>query len=265
MPEMDAAVLMGHVTGEDAGRTLLADDCALAAEQESRYRDLIAQRCLRMPVSQLTGSREFYSLDFEIVPGVLTPRPETETLVEEAVRFMVRIDGPPRVLDIGTGSGAIAVTLAVTVPRCEVVAVDISPTAVRAADRNARRHGVRHRVAILRGDLAEGLAEGERFDLIVSNPPYIRDDDFEGLPPEVRNGDPRMGLLAGPEGLEFYRPIARQGQRLLKPDGSLMVEVGAGQARRVEGIMAREGYGSLRIIKDLAGRGRVVVGRKAVA
>lgn len=264
-PELDAAVLMAHLTGGDPGEVLLNGQQTFGPEDAARFHDLILRRCRRDPVSQITGIREFYSLTFKITPDVLTPRPETEILVEEAIRIMAGMEGEPRVLDVGTGSGAIAISLAVADPRCHVVAADISLPAIRVANFNARRHSVRNRVAVLCGDLAGALAEKQTFDLIVSNPPYIGREEFHRLPPEVKRGDPREALLGGKEGLDFYGPIAQQGLPLLKSGGSLIVEVGDRQSVKVSEIMDENGYRSIRIIEDLAGAGRVVAGRKAIA
>jgi len=162
---------------------------------------------------------------------------------------------------VGTGPGTIAVSLAVSVPSCRVVGVDISQEALRIAVFNARRHGVGKRVRFARMDLTSGLKQDARFDLVVSNPPYIRDDEYGSLPPEVRNGDPRCALVAGPEGTEFYRPVAMGAGNLLKPDGVLMVEVGKDMEGKVARIMKECGFGSIEITPDLAGINRVVTGK----
>lgn len=261
-PELDASVIMGFVTEEPPEKVLLDRDRPLAPQQALHYRDLIVRRCGREPVSQIVGYREFYSLTIGVAPGVLTPRPETETLVEEAIRCLEGMAGAPAVLDIGTGSGNIAIALATAVPRCRVVAVDISRAAVRTADANARRHGVRDRVLLFRGDLTEGLGAGGCFDMIVSNPPYIGENEFDRLSPEVRKGDPREALVAGIEGYGLFEPIAEQSFRLLRPAGILLVEVGMGQAPRVAEILARAGFSGLRVVDDLAGTGRVVAGSR---
>lgn len=260
-PARDATVLMGHVTGEDPCLVLLDRDLFLGREEALRFKGLVGRRCFREPLSQLLGAREFRSLEFKVSRDVLTPRPETETLLDLAEEYLNDLGSPALIADVGTGPGTIAVSLAVSVPSCRVVGVDISQEALRIAVFNARRHGVGKRVRFARMDLTSGLKQDARFDLVVSNPPYIRDDEYGSLPPEVRNGDPRCALVAGPEGTEFYRPVAMGAGNLLKPDGVLMVEVGKDMEGKVARIMKECGFGSIEITPDLAGINRVVTGK----
>ncbi len=260
-PARDATVLMGHVTGEEPCMVLLDRDLFLGTDEALRFKGLVGRRCFREPLSQLLGSREFRSLEFKISRDVLTPRPETETLLDLAEEYLKELKTNALVADVGTGPGTIAVSLAVFVPSCRVVGVDISHEALRVAAFNARRHGVEKRVRFARMDLTSGLKQDARFDLVVSNPPYIRDDEYGSLPPEVRNGDPRCALVAGPEGTEFYEPVAIGAGNLLKPGGMLMVEVGKGMEDRVSRIVKRCGYSAIEVTPDLAGINRVVTGR----
>jgi release factor glutamine methyltransferase len=251
---LDAAVLLAHALGEERARVLLAREEEIPAAAAGRFHGLVARRSRRVPVSQLTGSREFYGLPFMVTSGVLTPRPETEHLVEWALAREART-----VLDIGTGSGNIAVAVAAGSPLSCVVAVDVCPAALEVARRNAAANLVQGRVTFIRSDLYSAL-EGTRFDLILSNPPYIREGEVEGLPPEVREHEPRHALVAGPAGTEFHRRIVLGAPGMLNPGGALGMEVGAGQAPAVAGLLYDAGFSGVKVIPDLAGTGRVVAG-----
>jgi release factor glutamine methyltransferase len=257
----DATVLMGHITGEDPCTVLINRNVSFGAEEALRFEGLVGRRCCREPLSHLLGFREFRSLEFKVTRDVLTPRPETETLLDLAEEYLRDLPDPTRVVDVGTGPGTIAVSLAVSVSSCSVVAVDISQDALRIASLNARRHGVWKRIHFVQMDLTSSLRQVARFDLVVSNPPYIKDDEYGSLPPEVRLGDPRCALVAGPEGTEFYRPVALGARRLLKPGGKLMVEVGKDMDKQVSRILEKCGYNEIEVTLDLAGIGRVVTGR----
>ena len=203
-------------------------------------------------MAQILGEREFWGRAFRVTPDVLDPRPETETLVEAA------LGGPPagRLLDLGTGSGCLLVTLLAEWPEATGVGVDVSPAALAVARENAERHGVEERATFHRGDWCAGL-EG-RFDLIVSNPPYIADDELAQLAPEVREHEPRLALAGGPDGLDAYRRLAPELPRLLSPGGRVLLEVGAGQAAAVVTILDEAGLAVGGIRCDLGGHGRVV-------
>jgi release factor glutamine methyltransferase len=257
---MDAMVLLGHVTGTETGKVLVEGNQQLAESERELFEEMIVRRCRYETVSRILGAREFMSMSFRVSSQVLDPRPETELLVERAVQFLKLRSGNQKVLDIGTGSGAIAVSLAVHAPEAMVVASDISDPALRLARVNTRDHQAEKRVSFIRMDLAEGLVEGALFDLVVSNPPYVSEKEYTALTPDVRHGDPRMALVAGPEGTEFYPLLASQAARVLKPAGGLMVEVGAGQAARVADILADNGYGEILTFKDLSGTDRIVTG-----
>lgn len=259
-PALDAAVLLGHVTGETSAEVLLKPGSEVGPEQAARFRRLISGRCRRVAVSRLVGRREFYSRSFRISRHVLDPRPETEVLVDEALEVLKGAGKDPKVLDVGTGSGAIAVTIAAERPAVSVTATDISMEALVLARTNAAEHGVGERVRFVRTDLAAGIGGREGYHLIVSNPPYVPRAQIETLPAEVREGDPRVALEAGPEGTEFYPELARLALRLLKPGGTLMVEVGEGQDSTVSELFGRTGLVDTRTVRDLSGTGRVVAG-----
>ena len=261
-PALDAAILLGYVTGEPSDRVLMDKGSALAPSQTARYKTLIQERCGRVAVSRLVGIREFYSRNFHITEDVLDPRPETEILVEQAIRGLQSLEGNPAVLDIGTGSGVIAITVASEIPRARVTATDISMTALAVARRNAMRHSVLERVNFIQADFLEGIRGEGNFHVILSNPPYISCAQFESLQEEVRQGDPTVALVSGPDGTECYPLIVQRSMDLLGLNGSLMVEVGAGQSSAVAGIFEKAGFLGVEIVDDLAGTGRVVKGKK---
>ena len=261
-PALDAAVLLGHVLGESPSVVLMDKGATLAASEAAQYSALVQKRCGRATVSRLVGSREFYSREFYVNEDVLDPRPETEVLVEEAIRFLEGLEGNPTVLDIGTGSGAIAVTVAAQIPKARITATDISMTALAVAMRNAERHAVQGQVNFIQADLLDGLREEGSFHAILSNPPYISSTEFENLPEDVRRGDPKIALVSGPRGTEYYPSLIANSMELLCPGGWLMVEVGTGQCGIVAGIFEHAGFAKVQTVNDLAGTGRVIKGRK---
>lgn len=261
-PALDVSVLLGHTTGDAPDRVLLERNRVLTIGESARFAALIERRCERETVSRLVGTKEFFSRAFRTSPDVLDPRPETEILVERALDSLGRMTGCPRVLDVGTGSGIIAVTLSLVDPRISAVATDISSVALKLAHANTRDHGVSNRVRFVRTDLAGCFSETVRFDLLVSNPPYIPRGEYPALPDEVRLGDPMSALVPGPEGTEFFEPLAMAAGKLLRPGGVLLVETGAGQGAFVEKTFRKSGLTDVTTFPDLAGIGRVVRGQK---
>lgn len=251
---LEAEWMLCAVCGLDRVGLYLNYDRPLNAEELAGYRGMIARRGRREPLQHILGSQEFMGLEFEVAPEVLIPRHDTEVLVTEALR---RAPGAGSILDIGTGSGCIAVALASSLPRAAVCAVDISPEALAVARRNADRHAVA--VEFCQGSLFDGVA-GRRFDLIVSNPPYIPTADIEGLEPEVRDHDPRLALDGGPDGLAIYRHMVPAARSHLTPGGWLMVEVGIGQADAVQEMFRASGYRELFVARDPGEVERVVGG-----
>jgi release factor glutamine methyltransferase len=231
-------------------------------DEKTRFRDLIRRRVEGWPVAYLVGHRDFYLLSFEVTPAVLIPRPDTETLVEQALRLL-KGRPAPTVLDLGTGSGCIAVSVAHQCQPARVTAVDVSPDAVTVARRNATRHGVADRVTVLAGDLFAPLPAGTAFDLILSNPPYVTPGELADLAPEVRYHEPRVALDGGPDGLASYRRIAADAGRFLNPGGAVLVEVGATQEPAVRALFeARPELTVGPSVKDRGGRPRVVTAKK---
>jgi release factor glutamine methyltransferase len=253
---LDAEMLMAETLRIERSRLYLNSDGALDNAAVARFNALVARRAAGEPVSYIIGRREFWSLDFVVTPAVLTPRPETELLVETALK-LIAAKPSPRILDLGTGSGAIAVSLAKEIPEAEIAATDISDDALEIARANARRHGVEKRISFVAGDLFAPVA-GVKFDLIVSNPPYIRRGDIATLPRDVRGFEPLIALDGGADGLDFYRRIAREAPNYLTGGGFLAVEIGADMGEEVARLFSDAGFDDVRIEKDLAGLERVV-------
>jgi release factor glutamine methyltransferase len=244
-------------TGLDRVGLYLNFEKPLNDDELSAYRGLVARRGRREPLQHILGTQEFCGLEFEVTPAVLIPRHDTETLVNEA---LARIPGAQSVLDIGTGSGCIAVTVAHGLPGTLVTAVDISEAALVVARRNAERNSVS--IEFLQGSLFDPVA-GRHFDLIISNPPYIPRSDIEALQPEVRDYDPRAALDGGLDGLDIYRRLIPEAVSFLVTDGWLFVEVGVGQASDVLRLFSvTEGYGQQVTVCDPAGIVRVVGGQR---
>ena len=262
--ELDARLLTGHALGLDLTGMITSAQRQLTSDESARLDDYARRRLAGEPVARILGHKEFWGLDLQLSPATLMPRPDTETVVELAWRVMrtaPRRDRPLRIADIGTGSGAILLALLSELSGAFGVGTDISTAALRTANSNAARLGFAQRAAFVVCDYATALAGP--FDLIVSNPPYIRSADIEGLATEVRNFDPRAALDGGIDGLDAYRRIAPEAARLLAPGGTLVMEVGQGQSGDVRGVMAAVGL-KLRVPPqaDLAGIQRAVAFQK---
>ncbi|MCL4767213.1 MAG: peptide chain release factor N(5)-glutamine methyltransferase [Hyphomicrobiaceae bacterium] len=259
----EGRLLVAAALGVDAGRLLSRPETPLGAAEEAVLDSLVARRIAREPVSRILGSRGFYGRDFEISPATLDPRPDSETLIEAGLELIGHDEkhrsGPWRVLDIGTGSGCLLVTLLAELPNSTGLGTDIDPRALETAERNARRHGVARRA---RWKLARSLdGIGGPVDLLVANPPYVPTGEIAGLEPEVRDYDPRAALDGGADGLDVYREIARDLIRVV-PNGRALFEVGAGQAGALCQILAATRVGDhppeVRTFRDLNGIDRCV-------
>jgi len=246
-------------TGSESSRAeaRLLWDCAHAAGEE--FEILLQRRLAREPIAYITGHKEFWSLDFEIGPGVLVPRPETETLVEVALRELPDVARPYRILDLGTGSACLLVALLKEFPNATGVGIDRSKAALSWARRNTTHHEMSARCELSQLDW---LGARGTFDLIVSNPPYIPSSHIAALAPDVQNYEPREALDGGPDGLDAYRALAPILRRNLKGDGLALLEIGAGQHHMVRGISESQGLTVGRIEPDLAGIPRCVVVRR---
>ena len=253
----DAEVLARHVLGWDRARFLTYVREPAPPGFDDAFTPLVARRRAREPVAHITGHREFWGLDFEVTPDVLTPRPETELIVEEALALY--LDWKPElIVDVGTGSGCLAIALALEFPRAELIATDVSTAALDVARRNAVRHGVNNRIAIVRTDLFPCVGQ---IDLIVSNPPYVSERDAASLSPEVRDHEPHAALFGGPDGLSVYRRLLPEARELSEQEGTLIVEVGYDQEAAVTRLAAASGWSLVRARKDLKGIPRTLVFR----
>jgi release factor glutamine methyltransferase len=252
-PARDARLLLAEAVGVPADRLNLYMDQGLDAAEQARFETLVAARAARQPVAQILGRRMFWGRWFKVTRDVLDPRPETETLIAAALEARFA-----RVLDLGTGSGAIVLSLLAERLGASGVGVDLSPAALAVAQENARALGVADRVALQPGNWCAGL-EGP-FDLIVSNPPYIAADEMPGLAPETRDWEPALALTPGGDGLDAYRAIAAQAGQVAGPGARILLEIGPTQAAAVTGLLAARGWVDLRVVPDLDGRDRVVAG-----
>lgn len=262
-PRLDAEVLLAHVRGCQRIMLYTAFDEVVPEEQRTRFRELVRRRGAGEPVAYLVGGREFFSLPLAVSPAVLVPRPETEGLVVRVID-VCREAGSPRIVDVGTGSGAIALALARNLPAAGITATDLSTAALAVARGNAEALGLADRVAFHRGDLLADAAVAGPWDVIVSNPPYVRDDEFAALPRDVREHEPREALVAGPRGVEVIERLASQAATRLSPGGWLVLEAGPNVAADVERILATTpGLEPVATLKDLAGLPRVFQARRA--
>jgi release factor glutamine methyltransferase len=221
------------------------------------YRTLVDRRCRREPIAYILGEREFWGLPFEVTPDVLIPRPETELIVEEALELFPAGHTPGVILDVGTGSGCLAVALALEFPEARVIATDISEAALGVARRNAATNGVADRIDFRAGDLLEPVTETA--DLIVSNPPYVASGDAPGLVPEVREHEPHIALFAGTDGLSLFAKLFPSAARRLSPAGRLIVEVGYDQDDRVAAMAAKYGLTLSHVRQDLQSITRTLI------
>ena len=258
----DAELLMEQILG--SGRTEVYLAYKKPLWDAAAYWSLVKRRSKREPMGYITGLQGFWSVDLHVEPGVFIPRRETEHLIEEALGI-IRSRSEPKILEIGTGSGAIAISLARERADSRLWATDISPKALGIACRNARASSVDHQLALFCGDLFEPMRRMEvELDLVVSNPPYIAAPEWDALEEEVRLWEPELALLGGEDGLRFYPDLLKGALRLLHPKGSLVLEVGANQADRVARMVGEVGgYHAAMVTKDYSGRDRVVVAHRA--
>jgi release factor glutamine methyltransferase len=261
-PETDARVLLGAALHLTRAQLLSQADRILEAREASATAALAARRMQHEPVSRILGEKEFWSLPLRVTPDVLSPRPDTETLVEAALdeidRLGLRAD-KLRILDIGTGTGALLLALLTELPRALGAASDISSAAIAIARQNAERHKLAARCVCVVCNVADAI--GGKFDLIVSNPPYIARAAIAALEPEVRDFDPKLALDGGADGLDAYRAIASAAPGLLRPGGRLIVELGIGQEEPVRALLKAAGLDVTAVRPDLAGIPRALIAR----
>jgi release factor glutamine methyltransferase len=267
-PRLTAEVLLAYQLNIDRITLYLNFDQPLTEKELSGYRTLIRRRVRREPLQYITGVQEFWALDFTVNPHVLIPRHETELLVELAItrlKSLPALEGhSPRMLDLGTGCGAIAISLAKEAKKTQIWATDISADALKVAYLNAEKHGFADRIRFMLGDLWDPLLDQDvTFDIILSNPPYIGSDEFDGLSPEVRDYEPRIALDGHKEGMYYIDKIFTEGPAFLNPGGWIMLEMAPGQTEKALGLIGEiKGYGEKTRIKDYSNLYRVVMAQR---
>ena len=262
-PRLQAELLLAHVLKLPRMKLYLNFERVLSAAELDATRELVKRRAQREPLQHLTGSTSFCGLEIAVNRSVLVPRPETELLAELGWQFLSTINQQPSTaLDFGTGSGCIAIALAVKCPTARVTAVDVSAAALALAKENAERNGAAERIRFAQGDGFAAVSPGQRFDLIVSNPPYIATAEIETLQPEVRDFDPRAALDGGADGLDFYRMLAVRAGEFLQPGGRMMVEFGDGQADALKKILESQMWIVEAVREDYSQRQRILIARR---
>lgn len=255
---LDTQIMMARALGCSRLSVIAHPERVLTDSELALFNSMLDKRIQRCPLAYIIGCREFYGLDFNVAPGVLIPRPETEVLIDACAARLGT--GSPVIADIGVGSGAIAVAIAVSIPNVIVYGTDIAEEALKVAGANIENHDVMDRVTLFKGDLLEPLQGlGVRFDAVVSNPPYIPTGDLSNLQPEVRLYEPVGALDGGQDGLDVYRRLFPDSMGLLASTGFVAVEIGVGEASMVTQIAKETGYNKTEIIEDLAGISRVVI------
>jgi len=267
--KLEAELLLVHVLERRKEDLIIHPDQELTDSQEEKFQQLVERRCRKEPIAYLIGHREFWSLEFKVNSKVLIPRPETEGVIEHLLNLAgdETDEKAIRILDVGTGSGILAIVAALEFPQAQVTAVDISDNALEVARGNALRHQVAERVEFFKMDLMRdwNLPKNDLYDFILSNPPYIPSRELEQLMPDVRDYEPREALDGGPDGLACYRCIVANAFPYLKPGGRMIFEVGDDQAGPVQkSLLGHGGLDETKIVQDLSGRDRVVSARRAL-
>lgn len=259
-PRREAASLLAFVLEKDPAFLIAHPDHQLSEGEASTFENAIRRRSAHEPFQYITGRQEFWRLEFEVTPDVLIPRPETEILVEAALGILSNIERPS-FCEVGVGSGCIAIAILHSVEKATAVGTDVSLAALAVAARNARKHDVASRLELRKGSVFDGIAGP--FDLIVSNPPYVPDEQIESLQAEVRDFEPRPALSGGPDGLEIIRRIVLDAPKFLKPGGSLLMEIGFDQSERVRGLFEPAIWATIDFLPDLQGIPRIIMARVA--
>lgn len=259
-PRLEAELLLAHARQCQRIRLYTDIDDELSEAERTQMRESVQRRARREPLAYIIGTREFYGRSFEVGKGVLIPRPETEILVDACLEHIPR-EEPQLIAEVGFGSGCIAVTIARQRPQCRVMATDLSPRAMEIATLNVHKLNVADRVKLLAGDVLEPLLDGGvQFDGLISNPPYIREDERESLQPEVVQHEPPEALFAGHDGLDIVRRIAADASKILKPGGFILLELDPAQCETVAALLQESGFRSTAIRRDLSGTSRIVEG-----
>jgi len=267
-PRMNAELLLMFTLGRDRAYLFAHPEYELPADEQARYQDALAQRARGVPAQYITGHQEFWGIDLIVTPAVLIPRPETEHVIETVMQLAKAIpsgsrasspSNPTRIVDVGTGSGCIAIALASELPQAQIHASDISPAALEVAQANAARHQCESRIRFHQGDLLQGLNPAN-FDFVVSNPPYVGESEADQVQLEVRKFEPRNAVFAGPTGLEIIEHLIPQAHSSLKPGGWLVLEISGTIADRVRPLLGQ--WKHLQITNDLQGIPRVAAAQK---
>jgi release factor glutamine methyltransferase len=262
-PRLQAELLLAHLLKMPRMKLYLSFERALAPAETDALRELVKRRGRREPLQHITGSVSFCGLEIAVNRQALVPRPETELLAEPGWQFLSTLNPQPSTaLDFGTGTGCIAIALAVKCPNAKITATDVSAEALALAGENVARHNVAGQIQFFRGDGFAAFSTDETFDLIISNPPYIPTGEIATLQPEVRDFDPRAALDGGADGLDFYRRLGREAKSFLKPDGRIMLEFGDGQDGAIRKIFEAEKWIVEAVKEDYSHRARILIARK---
>jgi release factor glutamine methyltransferase len=265
-PRLNAELLLAHVLNMRRMELYLHFERTLAPDEIERSRELVRRRGQREPLQHLTGAACFCGLELTVTPDVLVPRPETELLAERAWNYVNQLTSKghssPSVLDFGTGSGCLAIAVAVHSPPARVDALDVSAPALEVARQNAGRHGIADRIHFFQGSALTALPAEARYDLLMSNPPYIPSSEIDKLSPEVRDHDPRLALDGGTDGLDFFRLLAQTGGERLNMNGRIMLEFGDEQAETIRELLEKQKWIVEEIVEDYTQRPRIVIARK---
>lgn len=261
---LDAQTLLAHALGCDRTYLIINYREELAAEPAAKFGDLIERRAAGEPLQYITGHQEFFGLDFKVTPDVLIPRPETEIIVEETIRLVHDLEiESPVIIDVGTGSGCIAVALARELSQSSVIAIDVSIAALLVAKQNAKRHDLSDRISFLAADLLSALAQTQIADFLVSNPPYVAQAEMTGLQREVRDWEPALALTDFDDGLSFYRRLLNDAVSRVKSGGYLLCEMGFSQSAEVMTMIDRQYWIEQRLLDDMQGIPRTLLLRRA--
>lgn len=261
---LDAQTLLAHALGCDRTYLIINYREELAAEPAAKFGDLIERRAAGEPLQYITGHQEFFGLDFKVTPDVLIPRPETEIIVEETIRLVHDLEiESPVIIDVGTGSGCIAVALARELSQSSVIAIDVSIAALLVAKQNAKRHDLSDRISFLAADLLSALAQTPIADFLVSNPPYVAQAEMTGLQREVRDWEPALALTDFDDGLSFYRRLLNDAVSRVKSGGYLLCEMGFSQSAEVMTMIDRQYWIEQRLLDDMQGIPRTLLLRRA--
>lgn len=258
-PRRDAGSLLAHALKRDPAFLIAHPEYRLSPEEKQQYTEAVRRRVKHEPIQYIAGKQEFYGLEFKVSPNVLIPRPETELIVENALRIL-RASTSPSFCEVGIGSGCISVAVLANNDNATAVGLDISPAALNVAKRNAAKHGVSERLELYGSDVFSNLSV-RKFDLIVSNPPYVPDEDIRSLQIEVRDFEPYTALSGGETGLNIIEKLVMESPRFLNPDGYLLMEIGFNQSPKVAKMFAEEIWESVECFDDLQGIPRMLKAR----